>query len=74
MSKKSDIQSYLLDQRRGDTVCVKWLRSDLSDCADIRASRSTIRAALNEMRIQGQAQRWGGGRSVRWHINTKPVQ
>ena len=69
MSKKADIQAYLLDRRRGDTVCVKWLRYDLNDCADIRASRSTIRAALNEMRVSGLVQRWGGGRSVRWHIN-----
>ena len=74
MSKKSDIQAYLLDQRRGETVAVKWLKYDLWDKADILASRSTIRAALNEMRVQGQVQRWGGGRSVRWHINTRPVQ
>jgi hypothetical protein len=71
MTKKADIQSYLLGQRRGDTVRVRWLKFDLWDKAHISASKATIRKALAEMRDAGQAQMWAVGRSVRWHINCK---
>ena len=69
MSKKLAIQTSLLEHKRGETTAMRWLKFDLLVNADIPASRATILSVLTEMLDAGTAQKWGGGRSTRWHIN-----
>jgi len=71
MTKRAEIEEYLLERRRGDIIQTKWLRYDLWDKAHISASRSTVRTVLASMETRGFVDKWGGGRSTRWYIRKK---
>jgi len=71
MSKKQQVIDYLLNRRKGDIVTVRRMRYDLSDNGIYAISRATILAAFDQLRDDGWADKWGGGRSTRWYIREK---